>query len=278
MTHPWNPLLMFLIKTFIRNSKIVYLVHDANPHPGESNSKLQRFISNLEIKSANHILAHSEEVSNILKSRYQDLSVTKIPHPTYDFGEITTPRAISPTPTFLFFGRIVEYKGLTLLLDSFLLAQEKLRSQGKTIKLIIAGNGEINYTNLKKIKDYQQDIELINRYIDEEEITDIWQKSDICSLTYVEASQSGVIAIAVNQAMPCLITPIAGLEEQTLIDNEDKSFALMSKDLDPENIAETMIDILDENTYTKLSLNAIKHQKDLGWNKWLEVLDKILKD
>ena len=272
MTHIWNPATMLMIKVFVKDPKIFFICHDATIHPGEKNSLLQHKLTQLEILFSNHIFCLSENVKKILQKKYPKKPMGLLPHPGFDFGIIKEPKNVSNVPTFLFFGRIVEYKGLSLLLDSFLIARKK-----RDIKLIIAGEGEIKNEDLEKINQNKESIELINRYIDEKEVTNIWDKSDICALTYIEASQSGIVAIAINKAMPCLITPIEGLKEQTLTKDEEKTFALMTNSLNPEDIAETMIKIIDKIIYHNLSQNAINHQKELSWSKWVEEIKKISK-
>lgn len=277
MTHIWNPVVMLMIRVLIKNPKIFFVCHDAKIHPGDKNSFSQSKIMQVEINLASHIFCLSENVKSILVKKYPKKEISVLPHPAFDFGIIKEVRELSQIPTFLFFGRVVEYKGLSLLIDSFLIAKEKLKGENRNIKLLIAGEGEIKERDLDKINQNRQEIEFINRYINEKEVTNIWDRSDICALTYTEASQSGVIAVAVNKAIPCLITPIEGLKEQTLINKEGKTFALMSPDLNPENIANSMIEILNENLYKKLSQNAISHQKELSWDKWVEEINKLSK-
>lgn len=272
MTHIWNPLSMILIKTIIPNSNIFYVSHDANIHPGEKNAKLQYLIMQIEITLSNKIITLTETVKNIIKNRWKKKNITVLEHPFYDFGKTETPKNLSQIPTFLFFGRIVKYKGLELFMEAVDIFKKKI----KDFKIIIAGSGEIEKETLKKINQNNK-IELINRYIDEKEIPEIWDRSDICMLPYIEASQSGLVAIAVNKAMPCIITPVGGLAEQCKIAEQEKTFALMSDSIDPEKISNSMLRMLDKNIYYKLSKNAISQQKELSWDKWIKEIDKLSK-
>lgn len=250
---------MLLIKIFIKNPTIYYVSHDAKLHPGEKTSKLQTIIMWIEIFLANKIITLTQNVKYILSKKWKNKNIIVLEHPAYNFGEVDTVRNLSTIPTFLFFGRIVKYKGLDLLLSSLDLFDIEMKNQNKDYKIIIAGDGEISKDNLNIIEKYKDKIELINRYLDEKEIPDIWDRSDICLLPYIEASQSGVIAIAINKAMPCIITPMNGLIEQCK--ENDKSIALISKDISKESFVEKMIKILDENKYKELSKNAIDFQE-----------------
>ncbi|MDQ1282127.1 MAG: hypothetical protein QG630_478 [Patescibacteria group bacterium] len=272
MTHIWNPVSMILIKIIIPKSNIFYVSHDANIHPGEKNSKLQYSIMQLEIFLSNKIITLTNNVKNILQKRWGDKEITVLEHPVYDFGKIEEIRKLKEVTTFLFFGRMVKYKGLDLFLKALEIFDKEIN---KKYKVIIAGEGEIkdyNITIIKKLNKNEEKIELINRYINEKEIPEIWDRSDICVLPYIEASQSGVIAIAINKAMPCIITPMDGLIEQCTL--ESKSMALISKDTKAEEFSKSMLEILNEDIYIKLSKNAIDLQDKYSWKKWINEIIK----
>jgi glycosyltransferase involved in cell wall biosynthesis len=52
------------------------------------------------------------------------------------------------------------------------------------------------------------------RWVENAEIAEVIQSYDVCLLPYVEASQSGVVAIAVGYGVPCVASPVGGLREQ----------------------------------------------------------------
>lgn len=272
MTHIWNPICMLLIKIFIRKSNIFFTVHDAEIHPGDKNSKLQYLIMKSEIFLANKIVCPSENTKlKLLKKWKKDIWV--VPLPVFNFGEIKNKRKLSSIPTFLFFGRIVKYKGL----DLFLKALEVFDNYKNKpdYKVIIAGEGKIEDEEMDIIKKINKDkniINLINKYIEEEDIESIWNMSDIAIISYVEASQSGIVALSINKAMPSIITPIKELIDQSEANNIDNSFVLISKDITPESFSERMLEMLNENIYEKLSQNAINMQKGTGFDKWVSVI------
>ncbi len=271
MTHVWNPISMILIKIFIPKSNIYFVAHDGNIHPGDS--KLQYYIMQIEIFLANTIITLTKSVKEIISKKWKKKNIIVLEHPTYDFGKIEVVRYLNYVPTFLFFGRIVKYKGLNLFLQAIEIFDKKMKELNRDYKVIIAGDGKIENEELLLINKINQDkniIEVINKYIDEKEIPLIWDKSDVCVLPYIEASQSGVVAIAINKAMPCIITPMQGLIEQCVDYKNNKSFALITKDLSPTSLATEMINILEEDKYKELSQNAIEIQDKFGWDKWIK--------
>lgn len=274
MTHVWNPISMILIKIFIPKSNIYFVVHDGKIHPGDS--KLQYYIMQTEIFLSKNIITLTNNVKEIISKKWKKKKIIVLEHPTYDFGKIERVRELNTIPTFLFFGRIVKYKGLLLFLKAIEIFDKKMKELNKNYKVIIAGEGKIEKEEAELINKINQDknnIEILNRYIDEKEIAQIWDRSDICILPYIEASQSGVVAIAINKAMPCIITPMKGLLEQC-VNQDNKSFALITKDLSPTSLSTEMINILEEDKYKELSQNAINIQEKYGWDKWVKEVSK----
>ena len=114
MTHVWNPISMILIKIFIPKSNIYFVVHDGKIHPGDS--KLQYYIMQTEIFLSKNIITLTNNVKEIISKKWKKKKIIVLEHPTYDFGKIERVRELNTIPTFLFFGRIVKYKGLLLFI------------------------------------------------------------------------------------------------------------------------------------------------------------------
>lgn len=208
MSHVWN----WLIVGGIRELNIPYLLtlHDLEPHKGE-NFLVRRALMNREISHAGGIIALSDWVAQGLADSGYGGHIWTIPHGPfyYDTGD-DSPRSFPEGRPFrlLFFGRILPYKGLHLLLD----ALEMLRKTFPETELHIAGSGSI--------RAYQDrinrmgGIRIDNRWIDENEVPDIIRAADLVVLPYTEASQSGVIAGCQGLGVPVVATPVGGLAEQ----------------------------------------------------------------
>jgi glycosyltransferase involved in cell wall biosynthesis len=112
---------------------------------------------------------------------------------------VDTP-SISQGVRMLFFGNIVEYKGLDLLIA----CMEKLRSQGITnLFLTVAGRGEHWGECEKQIKTRQM-YDLNIRFIDNEEIPNLLASHHFMALPYRNATQSGPMSLAAGYGMPIL--------------------------------------------------------------------------
>jgi glycosyltransferase involved in cell wall biosynthesis len=106
-------------------------------------------------------------------------------------------------------GRIYAYKGLPLLIEAI----EMLRAEGVRIHLGVAGAGDIRSMRERLAA---IDAEVTNRWLDDSEIAPLLEGYDAMALPYIEASQSGVAAVAFGSCMPVIAMPSGGLSEQVI--------------------------------------------------------------
>lgn len=208
MPHVWTPLLA----RDIRRLAIPYvtIIHDATAHPGDPTAIVTRWLRS-EARDADLVVTLSRSVAARLSQleRVPPARLLALFHPDMDYDGVRFPRQrIEGAPLrLLFFGRIHGYKGLSLLIEAI----EQLRRSGLAISLGIAGAGNIekHRARLERL-----DAEIVNRWLTEQEVAPLFARFDALVLPYVEASQSGVAAVAFAHAMPVVATPVAGLVEQ----------------------------------------------------------------
>jgi glycosyltransferase involved in cell wall biosynthesis len=210
MDHLWNA----FVTGVIRDSRAVYLlaVHDATRHPGEDQG-WRRWLLRRDIDSSDAALVLTRSVGLSLRSHYSypddRVFLSALGHfgdGHSDAGARSLP-ADRP-PRLLFFGRILRYKGLDLMLEALLI----LRKEFPKLVLEVWGTGDI--TPYQTALDAVGDVRVENRWIEEGEIPGIFAATDLAVLPYREASQSAVVATAFAVGMPCVATPIPGLCEQ----------------------------------------------------------------
>lgn len=275
MTHPWNILSMLLIKIFVRKSNIIYICHAFNFPTKSKKDFIEKIIIRLECLFSDKIVTLSTQVSEEIRKKFIKKDIHILFHPLHNHKNISTPKKISDNPTFLLFGRILGYKGLSILLPAFSL----LSAENRNVKLIIAGEGKIEDNDKKLIKEINEkynNIILNNNYIDEKEVDNIWSKVDISIAPYLNSLQSGVIPIAINKAIPSIITPHPALMEQCFIDT-NQPVALCSKESNIDSIFQEMKNILNKEVFNKLSLNCINSQKKLSWDNFVKKIILLLK-
>lgn len=203
--HHWNPILIQCCLWL--NIEVVFTVHDGVLHIGEQRKWEQKLL-NFCIQKADKIVFLSEYVEKLTTKEIGFTSLSAvIPHPLLNVN-LPAPkkRELPAQPALLFLGRVVDYKGIDLLLE----ALEGI-PENKISRLTIAGR-EYNSLTLK----YPENIpvERINRWLTDEELADLLNCHDILVLPYKEASQSGIITLGIASAIPMICTRVGGLKEQ----------------------------------------------------------------
>lgn len=237
----------------------VLVVHDAQPHPGD-NYPFRRMAMSREIAAADGVVVLTDHVRQQVMRRYRiaDDRMWTIPHGSFDFGARSLRRLPQKRPPrLLFFGRILAYKGLGLLLDAYRL----LRRDGVCVELEIMGSGDISPYAARL--DGLGGVRLTNRWMDDAEIGPALAATDIMVLPYVEASQSGVAAAAASAGMPTVATPVGGLAEQV----RHEETGLIAKEVTASSLALAIRRLLDDpGFYERCSAGALAHaREDLGW-------------
>lgn len=179
--------------------KLCYTVHDLSPHELSlkdiRSNLLQCLISINEriLRSRARILTTSSlaqmKILNYTYNGKKKIAFTKFPSLVTDkikFG-CKIPEELNGIEHYiLFFGNVVAYKGVEYLVKAF--GELHLSNEWY---LVIAGRGEISMD----ISHYKRIIH-INRFIDDEEINNLFKKSDLVVYPYISATMSGVLSIA----------------------------------------------------------------------------------
>lgn len=237
MFYTWNPFL----QARLSHIPSVVAVHDPRPHPG-LRDRLFQWLENRSIQRAARCLVFSQSLVTELSYRGVPLGkIDVIRLGLLDYQQ--TGSILSPNPTadhnapiiLLFFGRITSYKGLDILLKAY----QKVHST-YPIQLIIAGEGDLRpYRSLLAAC---RNVQVINRWVPDTEVPDIFQRANIVILPYTSASQSGVIPIAASFGLPVIATRTGGIPEQI----EDCQSGLLVEPGSVEQLTEAIERLLEE--------------------------------
>jgi len=129
-------------------------------------------------------------------------------------GPLSAPSARERSElTVLFFGTIRPYKGLEHLIEAF---EQVRRDFALPWKLVVVGETWEGWTlplELIEHSPYRDDIELVNRYVTDQEAASYFQRADVVALPYLRSSASGPLAIAQAYGLPVAVTAVGGLVE-----------------------------------------------------------------
>jgi glycosyltransferase involved in cell wall biosynthesis len=210
MPHIWTPLLARAIRA--RGVRYVTIIHDSVSHPGDPTASVIPWLRS-EARLADRVITLSRAVADHMTAGgFADPQRTRslfLPDLRYGSEQAVKGWTADRPLRLLFMGRVFKYKGLPLLLEAI----EALRAEGVQVQLGVAGAGDIG--NLQG-RLAALEAEVINRWLDDSEIAPLLARYDAIALPYIEASQSGVAAVAFGSCMPVVAMPTGGLAEQVI--------------------------------------------------------------
>jgi glycosyltransferase involved in cell wall biosynthesis len=229
MPHVWGEALTRAAKR--AGIRTILTIHDADPHPGEARPIFDRLVR-AEARASDRLLTLSNYVADRLVAR-GDVApgmVIRLFHPIFRFGAAATRDPMPASPVrMLFFGRVLPYKGVPILLAAF----ARLREAGGGYVLRVVGRGD---DEAPPELTRQEGLTLEEGWVAPDAIARVLETADILVLPYREASQSGVVAAAYGAGLPVVVTPVGGLTEQ-VIDGETGVIAAATT---PEAVADAV--------------------------------------
>lgn len=262
--HPWA---ISLMKCF-KGTRYT-ICHDPIHHSGVS--LFERFMTKRYIKYSDEIIVLTKSFISIVEKRYgfDKLKIHYMPHgrmESYKVHDYVPVAFSNDTPVnFLFFGRIGEYKGLSVLAKAYS-TLAKLRSN---VSLRVVGSGDFepymaDYDNLPNT-------EIVNKYIDDKEIETYFRNPNtVLVLPYLDASQSGVVPVALEFGVPIVASDAGGLREQM----DDGGFGLYCEPNNVDALCGVMAYCVDNPKILnneRVKMNVYLHSLD-----WDKVTAKLL--
>lgn len=252
------------------HTKILSVCHNVIPHetkPGDL-SFAKYFFSKVD-----YFILLSQKVKNDLLRIRPNAKFKVLFHPVYSsFGKPVDKEAakeylnLNYPKIILFFGLVREYKGLDVLLKAM-----SLIKQSSDVKLVIAGE----FYQEKKIYDdliekyhISESVDVIDKFIDSEEVKYYFSAADAVILPYKDATQSGIVQVAVNFGKPLIGSNVGGLGE---IIKDGQNGYLIEKN-NPEQLADAIVKFYAENKETEFMQNIKKEAENYSWTKFVNEL------
>lgn len=262
MLHLWTP----LINRMFPSAPKVVTIHDPVLHQGERNPVIT-LLQRRAIHQATRVIILSQTFIDIMEN--QGISreyIDVIPHGEFSYySKMSSLRTEQHPPTLLFFGRISKYKGLEVLLQAFPIIKEQVPQA----RLLIVGSGDLGpyQAQLADLRD----VEVINRWVNDEEVASYFRQADLSVTPYTDASQSGVIPIAYTFRIPVVATRVGGIPEQV----EDGKTGLLVDPGDFIQLAQACVRLLTYSDETA-KLGQAGYEKAMQeWN-WESIADQVL--
>ena len=272
------PIINALTRVFFSHRySVVVTVHDPKPHSGEINNTWRSlfvdFCQYFLIKKADKLIVHGERLKNeLMERKIPSKRITVIPHGDYSFFAKHRKDIPSEKNTILFFGRIIQYKGLEYLIKAVTIIKKEIPD----IKLIIAGQGE--FAEYQKLINNSpgNNFEIHNEYIPDENVAEFFERAQLLVLPYIEATQSGPLHIACAFKKPVIATSVGALPE--VIEYGETGLIIPPKDVNA--LAEAIIKLLKDDELRKKmgEKSYIKMKEEMSWDKIAEKTIEVYKE
>jgi len=203
----WAPMYLYLLSSLRKKGiRVVFICINVFEH--EDNA-VKNLLTKITLRSVDSFVVHSEQERCELLKISPQATVRKHLLPLFEYGVKTDIRHDTAT-NLLFFGFVRPYKGLDTLLQALAILR------GHDIKLRIVGefwNDKAQYIELIKKLGISDHIEIIDRYVPDNEMSRYFSWADLVVLPYRRSITSGVIATAYGYGKPVLSTNVGGFHE-----------------------------------------------------------------
>lgn len=260
-------------KKNLTNLKVVSIAHNVVPHESFpfSSTLMQSFL-----KKNDGVITLSDQTTSEFNSlKVSQTKNLKLFHPIYETDKPTESASEirekygfkSQDFILLFFGLIREYKGLDLLIK----ALNELDLPKLNIKPLIVGefyDDKQKYIDLIK-PEHLHFYTIIDRFVTADESAEVFTISDLLALPYKTASQSGVLADALNFELPPIVSNQPGVTEY--LENEKNSLIFESENI--EQLKSLLIKYLNNSNLQNIINNNLRVLKaKLSWKSFTEQL------
>ena len=249
-------------------TKVLVICDNVIPHerkPGDN------ILTKYFFNSADYFILLSEKVKNDLLTLKPNAKYKVIPHPIYsNFGnavskdEARKKLKLSDEKLILFFGFIRDYKGLDVLLEAMAELKNKI-----DIKLIIAGEFYTDKEKYIKLIDklkIKENIYLFTDFIPTSEVKYFFSACDVVVLPYKDATQSGIVQIAMNFKKPVIASNVGGLGE--VVHNNKTGFIVEKEN--PSQLAEAILNFYDGKKEKEFIDNIENEMSKYSWEEFVK--------
>lgn len=257
--------------------RVLAITDNVIPHEKRPGDKI---FARYFIRSCDGYITMSQAVMEDLKQFTTSTHKRFLLHPLYtSFGEKLSQAEArkklnipEQDKIILFFGLIRKYKGLDLLLEA--MADERLKELN--VKLLIAGEfyeDRADYDELIQKHQLQDRIILHAGFVANDEVKYYFSATDLVTLTYRSATQSGVTQVAFHFEKPVLVTNVGGLAE--IIPDGECGYVV---DTNPADIATAIVDFYQNHREEKLTQGMIREKQKYDWRIFVKAVDELYKE
>ena len=254
---------------YMLKRKMILTVHDPFPHTG-----LDTRIVRLRRKVAFRFVPHFIILNKAQREKF--LSFYRLPSSAVIDSRLScytylnmVEQDMTTVPEqkyILFAGKISKYKGVEYLLE----AMKKVHDTFPDIKLVVAGGGKYHFD----ISEYAAlpYIDIRNRFIPDEELVALMNKTQFMVCPYTDATQSGVIMSSFTFGTPVIATRVGGLPEML----GNGKYGMLVKEKDTDALYQGICSLLsDEEQLADYRKEIAKDYTSDGYLSWKTIAEEL---
>jgi glycosyltransferase involved in cell wall biosynthesis len=244
--------------------KVVFICINVFEHEDHA---LKKLLTKFILRRVDSIIVHSEQEKCSLLEINPKAAVKKHLLPLFEYDISAT---YSPDKKFhlLFFGFVRPYKGLDVLLNAISI----LKDHG--VSLIIAGEfWRDKEVYIKLINDLgiSGDVEIIDRYVTENDMCQYFSWADLVVLPYRKTITSGVIATAYGFKKPVLATNVGGFYE---VIQDGCTGKIVASD-DPQSFADGILWFLANRQINFAENISAFASQNMSWSSLVDTIEEL---
>lgn len=262
----WTPMYAYLFFS-LKKKGIKVLLLCINIFEHEDNV-LKKLLTRLTLGRVGLIIVHSEQEKNTALEINPGATVKKHLLPLFRYEAAAIYKHDTGRLHLLFFGFVRPYKGL----DTLLRAAGLLKNYD--ISLTIAGEfwaGKAEFLKLVSELGITEKVEIIDRYIPDDEMSRYFSSADLVVLPYRQAVTSGIIATAYGFRKPVLATDVGGFHE---IVKDGYTGKLVPPD-DPQALADGIVWFFN-NRHIDFAENISRFTHEtMSWSSLVDSIEEL---
>jgi len=248
------------------------ICHNVLPH---EEGLIDRVVVRWALQQADHLIVHTTAQQVLAHRLLAGCSTSVVPLPSYAAfrsGAWTRDRARADLGltgnVILFFGLIRPYKGLLDLIEALPAILNEI-----DVKLLVVGEiwGEASvYESRINDLNLQEKVQLLDRYVSNDEASMYFAATDLAVLPYREATGSAVLQLAFGLGVPVVATRTGGMDEVV----EDGVTGFLVDPGDVAGLSRAIVRFFEEDRLTTFRA-AVEHDCDrFGWTPLIEVIER----
>lgn len=254
---------------YMLKRKIILTVHDPFPHTG-LDTRIVRLRRKVAFRCVPHFIILNKAQREKFLSFYHlpssaviDSRLSCYTYLNMVEQDMTT---VPEQKYILFAGKISKYKGVEYLLE----AMKKVHDTFPDIKLVVAGGGKYHFD----ISEYAAlpYIDIRNRFIPDEELVALMNKTQFMVCPYTDATQSGVIMSSFTFGTPVIATKVGGLPEML----GNGKYGMLVKEKDTDALYQGICSLLsDEEQLADYRKEIAKDYTSDGYLSWKTIAEEL---